>query len=151
MVELIYVGVEPIGNTQLGRLVGLHEGLLNSAIYSFEKALIKDWLTFFRGGWVKAILHDEFSRFERTLHDPIKGEKFVLSLMDTLTEKVMAGASEELVAKAAHQILGDRCAFIPETGTAAVEGPLMEFVKKYKSDFPELYVPHASHSRSAKK
>lgn len=151
MVELIYVGVDPIRSTQLGRLVGLHEALLNSAIYSFEKALIKDWLAFFRAEWVKAVLHDEFTRFRQTLHDPISGEKFVLSLMDTLSEKVMAGASEELAVKAAHQILGDRCAFVPESGIAAVEGPLMDFVKKYKSDFHELYVPQAPNSRAAKK
>lgn len=148
---MIYIGVEPIENLQLGRLVGFHEALLNSAVYCFEKALIKDWLTFFRGNWVTAVLHEEFETVRQNLSDPINGEKYVLSLMDSLSEKVMTGVSDEDIVKASSQILGDRCAFVPESVTGTIEAPVMDFVKKYKSDFPRMYIPIPHNSRNSKK
>lgn len=136
----------------MGRLVGMHEGLLNSAVFSFEKALIKDWQTFFRGEWASALLHDDFENFKQSLVDPVHGEKFVLSLMDSLSEKVASGVSDEDISKATSQILGDRCAFVPENVCAAIETPLMEFVKKYKSDFSKFQMPIMSQSnRSGRK
>ena len=146
---MIYVGADTLENPEIGRLVGMHEAFLNSALYSFEKALVKDWMHFFRGEWVNAILHEEFSGLIKSLKDSVRGEKFILSFMDSLSDKVMVGAADESLIPIASQILGDRCAFVPENVSAAVEGPLLEFVKKNKSDLPRLHVP--APSRNPKK
>lgn len=150
---MLYIGVDPIENCEIGRLVGMHEALLNSAIYTYEKALIKDWVIFFRGEWVNALLHEDFNAFRKSVSDSVMGEKFVLSLMDGLSERMAGGATDETIALAAQQILGDRCAFAPDTLREAIEAPLLEFAKKFKTDLPglNLHIPSSAQLKQTRK
>ena len=139
--ELEYIGVVPFSNKNIGKLVGLHESQLNSALHMFERALITNWLEFFSEPWVTALLHHKFEQCLSNLEENIKADKYVMSVLETFADKATLGVDDATLSSTRRQVLGDRATFAPDSVKNAIETGTLEFLKKHNSDLPGFYIP----------
>lgn len=86
IVEISYIGPDPIEGRNIGRLVGWHESFLNNACFTFECGQISDWIVFFRQPWASLIYHDNFTAFAGGLKDVLQFDKGMFLLNDKLLE-----------------------------------------------------------------
>jgi hypothetical protein len=145
--ELEYIGVVPFPNKNVGKLVGLHESQLNSALYMFERALVTNWLDFFSEPWVSAVLHNKFEQCISSLEESIKADKYVMSVLETFAEKATLGVDDSTLSSARRQVLGDRTTFAPDSVKNAIEIGILEYLKKHNSDLPSFYIPSGNRSK----
>lgn len=148
--ELSYLGSEPVPHRRMGHFVGMQESFLNSAVYCFEHAQVRDWVKFFSGPWVDAVLHENFGATVAAVQEAIRGEKDVLSLFERLADKAEAKLDETSLAAARREAVGARASMISDRVRNAVESGVVEFMRQHKGDLQGFHIPSSSGSAAAK-
>jgi hypothetical protein len=131
----------------MGQFVGMQESFLNSAVHCFEHAQVRDWVSFFSGPWVDAVLHEDFAAAVAGIQETIRSEKDVLGLFERLADKAEAKIDDTSLAAARREAVGSRGSMISDRVRVAVEGGVVEFLRQKKADIPGFYLPSAASSK----
>lgn len=131
----------------MGRFVGMQESFLNSAVYCFEHAQVRDWVAFFSGPWVDAVLHEDFAATVAGIQETVRSEKDVLGLFERLADKVEGKIDDTSLAAARGEAVGSRGCMVSDRVRNAVEVGVVEFLRQKKADIPGFYLPSAVASK----
>ncbi|XP_019642271.1 PREDICTED: cilia- and flagella-associated protein 61-like [Branchiostoma belcheri] len=86
---------QPIENTNLICLYGVHERYLNNLVSRFDEGLIKDFYSYFQEPWCLAIFHDRFSDFRHEVREILLNRPTTDE--ESLEEQVRQMIDEDLV------------------------------------------------------
>ena len=148
IVEIAYIGKDPVEARNIGRLVGWHESFLNGAAFSFEGNMIRDWIEYFNEDWVSIIYHDFFTELIGNIRDGLQIDKGMFSILDKIYESAETSEEDGVVVGGRRKLLGDRGEKLPESTKRLVEGQTIEFIKKHKQFFPQFYLPPVKTKKS---
>ncbi|XP_078590142.1 cilia- and flagella-associated protein 61-like isoform X1 [Branchiostoma floridae x Branchiostoma japonicum] len=86
---------QPIENTNLICLYGVHERYLNNLVSRFDEGLLKDFYSYFREPWCLAIFHDRFADFRHEVREILLNRP--TSDEESLEEQVRQMIDEDMV------------------------------------------------------
>jgi hypothetical protein len=135
--EFIYIGEDAVEERNLSQLLGLHEALLNGAIYSHESKEADDahwdWISFFRGSWAAALYHDKFPALLQAMRLSLKTDKGMLLMQQRALEMAAQQPENLELSKHRRDFTGPRGEGLPESTVAAVTADVQDHLKLHKS------------------
>lgn len=137
MNELIYIGEEAVEERNLSQLPGLHEALLNGAIYTYESKEADDvhwdWISFFRGSWAAALYHDKFHSLLQAMRLTLQTDKGMLLMQQRVLEMAAQQPENLELSKHRRDFTGPRGEGLPESTVAAVTADVQDHLKLHKT------------------
>lgn len=84
--DFVYIGKDTLDPRQFAPLVGLHEAWLNSAVASYDRGLVDDWVDFFTQDWASALRFDRFDQLRAQILDLLLNDAAAQKLVSTLLD-----------------------------------------------------------------
>lgn len=141
LVEVLYVGEDPVETRNLTYLPGLHESFLNSAAHTHSKGYIADWVEFLRQDWAAVIYQDKFPVLVQALRRSLASDKGMLMILSRVFERAENTVDEQELSDVRREILGAHGENAPETTLRTVETETIEFLKDNRALLPKFYLP----------
>lgn len=137
MNEFIYIGEDAVEERNLSQLLGLHEALLNGAIYTYESKEVDDvhwdWISFFRGSWAAALYHDKFPSLLQAMRLTLKTDKGMLLMLQRVLEMAAQQPENLELSKHRRDFTGPRGEGLPESTVTAVAADVQDHLKLHKT------------------
>ena len=125
----------------VGPMVGWHESYLNSAVYAFECAHVVDWVEFFSEEWSAPLRCDKYPLLCDMIRKSLYSDKGMIAILDKIMETAESVDDNLVVNQARRKLLGDRGMYIEEGTKTVVVDYTIDFLRKNKSLFPNLFIP----------
>lgn len=134
-----YVGEEEFNPRNLALIPGKHEAYLNSAVHSFNKGFVLDWVEYFSADWAAAIFHEKFPNFIRSLRSQLSIDKGMLMILSRIYEHADNSPDDNELQDFRRELVGPYCEEGPITTKKLIVSETMEFVKRNKNDLQTYY------------
>jgi hypothetical protein len=95
--ELVYIGKEFVDGCRIGRVVGMHEAFLNSALFSYESGRVLDWVSYLQEPWADYLFYDSFDILEKDLIARFQKSIGMEGLLHNVTESASCTADDIIV------------------------------------------------------
>ena len=132
----MYVGVDVVETKNLGLVVGLHEAYLNSAVHSFKKGLVTDWVDFLRQPWAAAIYQEKFPMLVQALKRSLRDDKGMLMVVSRVFERAENAVDDSEVSSFRRDLTGPHGDRLPGETLQVVRDEAEGFLRAHSRVLP---------------
>jgi hypothetical protein len=125
----------------LACVVGLQEAYLNSAVSTYDKGNVSDWIEFFREDWAGAIYHDRFQMLRASLSMMLKTDEGAFDVADMLERGAEEGKDDETLTTMRKSTIGPGGSMLMPSTKKLIESNCIEFLRKNKGLLPRYLLP----------
>jgi hypothetical protein len=141
VVEIAYVGRNPIEARNLSKLVGLHESYLNAAMHMYEQDKVPDWIDFFRNTWATAIYHDKFMDFIEMVHTMLSSDKGTYDVLDRVSDALESSTENDILLETWMKEIGPRGEKLDANTKRIVETQTIDYLRSNRHMIDRFYIP----------
>lgn len=139
--SIVHLGQAAPEARNLLRVVGKHEAYAGSAVASYERGAVPDWVELLNAPTLDAVYHDRFEEQANQLAKMLEHDESAQEVIDMLLRAVDEGRDDDVISQLRSKMIGEGGAKLMASTKKMVEAGALDFLRKNKVLLPRYLLP----------